>query len=62
MAITSSGIGSNLDVDGIVKQLMALEKMPQQNSRTYAIMAKPIGAACNLRCRYCYYLEKKDQA
>ena len=28
MAITSSGIGSNLDVDGIVKQLMALEKKP----------------------------------
>lgn len=22
------------------------------------VMAKPIGAACNLRCSYCYYLEK----
>jgi uncharacterized protein len=22
------------------------------------VMAKPIGAACNLRCDYCYYLEK----
>ena len=22
-------------------------------------MAKPVGAACNLRCSYCYYLEKK---
>jgi len=22
------------------------------------VMAKPIGAACNLRCNYCYYLEK----
>lgn len=21
-------------------------------------MAKPVGAACNLRCKYCYYLEK----
>lgn len=39
---------------------MALENMLQQDSRTYAIMAKPIGAACNLRCCYCYYLEKKD--
>lgn len=24
------------------------------------LMAKPVGAACNLRCSYCYYLEKKD--
>jgi len=23
-------------------------------------MLKPIGAVCNLRCKYCYYLEKKD--
>ena len=28
MAITSSGIGSNLDIDGIIKQLMTLEKRP----------------------------------
>jgi uncharacterized protein len=39
---------------------MVIQNMPQQDSRTYAIIAKPIGAACNLRCRYCYYLEKKD--
>lgn len=24
----------------------------------FSIMAKPVGAACNLRCKYCYYLEK----
>ncbi|MCM1293372.1 MAG: anaerobic sulfatase-maturation protein [Bacteroides sp.] len=24
------------------------------------LMAKPIGAACNLRCEYCYYLEKGE--
>ncbi len=23
------------------------------------VMAKPIGSACNLNCRYCYYLEKE---
>ena len=23
------------------------------------VMAKPIGAACNLRCHYCYYLDKE---
>ncbi len=26
--------------------------------RHYAIEVKPIGAACNLRCKYCYYLGK----
>lgn len=38
------------------------------NNTTYAtpfakplyVMLKPIGAACNLRCKYCYYLEKKE--
>jgi uncharacterized protein len=24
------------------------------------VMLKPIGAVCNLRCKYCYYTEKKD--
>lgn len=28
------------------------------NHRHYAIEVKPIGAACNLRCEYCYYLGK----
>ena len=23
------------------------------------VMAKPVWAACNLRCSYCYYLEKE---
>lgn len=27
-------------------------------ARPFYIMAKPAGAACNLACRYCYYLEK----
>jgi len=29
-------------------------------SRPLYVMLKPIGAVCNLRCNYCYYLEKKD--
>jgi uncharacterized protein len=28
-------------------------------SREFQIFLKPAGAECNLRCRYCYYLEKK---
>ncbi len=28
-------------------------------SRPLYVMAKPIGAHCNLSCRYCYYLEKQ---
>ncbi len=27
-------------------------------SRSFQIFAKPAGAACNLACRYCYYLDK----
>jgi uncharacterized protein len=41
--------------------------MSQQLNQTFApfakpiyIMLKPIGAVCNLRCEYCYYLDKKD--
>jgi len=29
-------------------------------SREFQVMVKPIGAACNLDCQYCYYLSKKD--
>ena len=29
-------------------------------SRPLYIMAKPVGASCNLRCKYCYYLEKAN--
>jgi uncharacterized protein len=30
-------------------------------AREFQIFAKPVGAVCNLRCSYCYYLCKKDQ-
>lgn len=29
-------------------------------SREFQVMVKPIAAVCNMDCRYCYYLEKKD--
>lgn len=29
-------------------------------SKPLYVMLKPIGAACNLRCKYCYYLEKAN--
>ena len=28
-------------------------------TRSYDVLAKPIGPICNLACRYCFYLEKK---
>ncbi len=28
-------------------------------SREFQVMVKPVGAVCNLDCRYCYYLNKK---
>ena len=33
--------------------------MPQERQQTpLAVMAKPVGSRCNMRCAYCYYLEK----
>lgn len=29
-------------------------------SRNMYVMTKPVGAACNMECKYCYYLEKKN--
>ena len=29
-------------------------------SREFQVFAKPIGSACNLSCRYCYYLNKNE--
>jgi len=31
-----------------------------KQSREFQIFVKPVGASCNLRCSYCYYLDKKD--
>lgn len=42
---------------------MLLSQGPQYNgkpSRRLHVMTKPIGAACNIDCRYCYYLSKQD--
>ncbi|MCR5575095.1 MAG: anaerobic sulfatase maturase [Bacteroidaceae bacterium] len=36
-------------------------KQNDEDSRHYAIEVKPIGAACNLRCDYCYYLGKSSE-
>ncbi len=34
--------------------------VPQGVIRTYHAMVKPVGAICNLDCRYCYYLHKEQ--
>ncbi len=32
---------------------------PPQGPRAFHLMAKPIGPICNLRCEYCFYLDKE---
>jgi uncharacterized protein len=32
----------------------------EKGFREFQIFAKPVGASCNLRCKYCYYLDKKS--
>ena len=32
------------------------------NRREFTLMVKPVGARCNLRCRYCYYIGKSDMS
>jgi len=31
-------------------------------SRSFQVFVKPVGAVCNLGCRYCYYLEKESRS
>ena len=33
--------------------------MNEKGSREFQIFVKPVGAICNLRCSYCYYLDRK---
>lgn len=39
---------------------MAKSEIEITYGRPIYVMAKPAGAACNLRCSYCYYLEKRE--
>lgn len=32
--------------------------MSGEEKRPFAVMAKPVGSRCNMRCTYCYYLDK----
>ena len=32
----------------------------KKTSGDFQVFVKPIGAACNLACEYCYYLEKQE--
>jgi sulfatase maturation enzyme AslB (radical SAM superfamily) len=41
----------------IAREIGADDGGEMENARTYAIMAKPVGARCNLNCEYCYYLD-----
>lgn len=37
---------------------MPITPLSQEQASGYHVMAKPVGPACNLRCLYCFYLEK----
>ncbi|MFZ5828582.1 MAG: hypothetical protein ACOY3P_00770, partial [Planctomycetota bacterium] len=34
---------------------------PPRPRRSFHIVSKAVGSACNLRCRYCYYLHKRPR-
>jgi uncharacterized protein len=36
------------------------DTMASTGKREFQVMAKPVGAICNLDCGYCYYLEKEE--
>lgn len=40
--------------------ILFTDALKQSKPKAFNIMAKPIGAVCNLNCTYCYYLEKKS--
>ena len=33
-----------------------------EGTRPFVVMAKPVGSRCNMRCAYCYYLEKGEMS
>ncbi|PWJ43035.1 anaerobic sulfatase maturase [Sediminitomix flava] len=39
---------------------LTAEKEINQSKAHFHVMAKPIGPVCNLKCTYCYYLEKEN--
>src|SRR5512136_682626 len=47
--------GSLRPVDKYDGPLMMADRGPVQ----FHVMAKPVGATCNLRCAYCFYLSKE---
>lgn len=44
-------------MDGIVS---AADEAMTHERRPFFVMVKPVAAACNLACRYCYYLNRPD--
>lgn len=46
-----------MEKDNIIS-LPVLNELPEK--RRFHIMAKPGGSACNIDCKYCYYIDKAD--
>ncbi len=42
------------------KTLTLSDAVKATRPRSFTVMSKPIGPVCNLKCSYCYYLEKEN--
>lgn len=43
------------------KQLTFSDALRKSRPTAFGALVKPVGSACNLRCNYCYYLDKEFQ-
>lgn len=42
------------------KQSISFDDVLNRETRGFTSMVKPVGSLCNMRCKYCYYLDKKS--
>ena len=45
-------------MSGPVRLEAGAQAQPAARTQPFVVMAKPVGSRCNMRCTYCYYLDK----